>query len=61
VRGSLRSETDAAAIPSNSAGEGDHRTRKHPQGGATIGALSSSLETFLSHEPAYPSFIQWLQ
>ncbi len=35
--------------------------RRFPQGAATIGALISSLETFLNHGPPYPSFIHWLQ
>ena len=35
--------------------------RRFPQGAATIGALISSLETFLNREPPYPSFIHWLQ
>jgi hypothetical protein len=35
--------------------------RRFPQGAATIGALISSLETFLGQEPPHPSFIHWLQ
>jgi predicted nuclease of predicted toxin-antitoxin system len=35
--------------------------RRFPQGAATIGAHISSLETFLSQESPYPSFIHWLR
>lgn len=35
--------------------------RRFRQGAGTIGALVSSLETFLSQGPPYPGFIHWLQ
>lgn len=35
--------------------------RRFAQGGATIGALVTSIEAFLAAGPPYPSFIHWLQ